>query len=334
MLTRLILQNYRNHSYMQWQFDKRFVFLCGPNGSGKTNVLEAISLLNLPKGIRSCEIEEFGQYKDGKFQDWTVFYDLSGSTASIECRENQKTLRLHHKIVLQKQLLDFVHIFWVAPENDRLFAGSPSERRNFLHKLIVLTDHEFQEIYNQYTRLIQERNQILKMPKPDANWLDSLEIKIASFGEQIYTKRNAFLDMLNEWIQRLVYFSNHRFTMIDERPEDMVSELCKNRTYDQLRGGSKVGPHKSDLVGYRYDMPVHLCSNGQQCVALFAILLGIVKQYSQIHNVLFLIDEVFSHLDKENQKVLLDELSAMPTVQTFMTATEPLNYADVQYIVI
>jgi DNA replication and repair protein RecF len=336
MLTRLILQNYRNYPYAQWVFDQSFVFLCGDNGTGKTNILEAISLLNVPKGLRSVDVKDLGRYDNdnNQHQDWTVFYDLAGSAASIESREGKKTIRLHQKTSSQKQLREYVRVFWVAPENDRLFAGTPSDRRNFIHQLIEISHPEYGTLYSQYMHYIQERSQILRMPHHDAVWLDRLESNIADLARQIYTARNDFIATLNGWIKQLNHFHYHRFEMHDESFDDLAAEIKNNRSYDQIRGGCKVGPHKSDLVGYRYDMPLHLCSNGQQCIGLFSILLGLVKQHSQTQPVLFLIDEIFSHLDKTHQNLLIQELKSMPSVQTFITLPHLAHFPEAQVILL
>mgnify|MGYP001579025891 FL=1 len=336
MLTRLILQNYRNYPYSQWVFNQSLIFLCGDNGIGKTNILEAISLLNVPKGFRSVDVKDLGLYDNDNqtHQDWTVFYDLAGSAASIESLENKKTIRLHQKPTTQKKLREYVRIFWVAPENDRLFAGTPSERRNFIHQLIELSNPEFGALYSQYTHYIQERSQILRMPHPDTAWLDRLEVNIADLAVQIYQVRNDFIVTLNEWIKQLKNFHYHRFEMKDELFEDLAVQMRANRSYDQIRGGCKVGPHKSDLIGYRHAMPLQLCSNGQQCVGLFSILLGLVKQHSQTQPVIFLIDEIFSHLDVAHQNLLLQELKVMPAVQTFITLPHVAAFPEAQVILL
>lgn len=334
MLTRLILQNYRNYAYSQWIFDQSLVFLCGDNGTGKTNLLEAISLLNVPKGLRSVDVKDLGLYDNDNqsHQDWTIFYDLAGSAASIESKDGKKKIRLHQKPAFQKNLREYVRIFWVAPENDRLFAGTPSERRNFIHQLIEISNPEFETLYSQYTHCIQERSQILKMPHPDAAWLDRLETNMADLAEQVYTVRNDFVKNLNEWIKRLTFFHYHHFAMKDELFDDLAAQMHANRSYDQIRGGCKAGPHKSDLIGYRYAMPLQLCSNGQQCIGLFSVLLGLVKQHSQTQPVIFLIDEIFSHLDATHQNLLLQELKAMPAVQTFITLPHVANFPEAQVV--
>ena len=266
-------------------------------------------------------MKDLGLYDNDTMQhhDWTVFYDLTFCTASIEHRDDKKTIRLNQKITTQKQLSQCISVFWVAPENDRLFAGSPSDRRNFIHQLIEISNPDYGKLYNQYMHFIHERSQILRMPHPDSAWLDQLEQNSATLALQIYSIRTTFMETLNAWIKKLNHFHYHTFTMNDDTHDDLTEQMRSNRSYDQLRGGSKVGPHKSDLVGHRYEMPLHLCSNGQQCVGLLSILLGLVKQHSQQHPVLFLMDEIFSHLDKAHQDLLLGELKAMISVQTFIT---------------
>ena len=310
------------------------VFLCGNNGTGKTNILEAISLLNAPKGLRSVDVKDLGTYDNntGEHKNWTVFYDLSGQPASIESSEGKKTIRLNQKITTQKQLQECVRVFWVAPENDRLFAGTPSDRRTFIHQLIELAHPEYVSIYSQYMHFIQERSQILRMPHPDSTWLDQLENNLANLATQIYAMRTAFIQTLNTWIKQLNHFDYHRFEMKDDSSEDLAAQMRQNRHYDQIRGGCKVGPHKSDLMGYHHDMSLHLCSNGQQCIGLFSVLLGLIKQHSQKQPVLFLIDEIFSHLDKIHQDLLIQELKTMPSVQTFITLPHNITFSEAQII--
>lgn len=280
------------------------------------------------------DVKDLGLYDHDNqlHQNWTIFYDLAGSAASIESREGKKTIGLHQKPTTQKKLHECVQIFWVAPENDRLFSGTPSARRSFVHQLIELSNLEFGTLYSQYTHFIQERSQILRMPHPDNAWLDRLETNMADLAAQVYTIRNDFIVTLNEWIKQLNNFHYHRFEMKDELFDDLAAQIRANRSYDQIRGGCKVGPHKSDLVGYRHDMPLNLCSNGQQCIGLFSILLGLVKQHSQTQPVIFLIDEIFSHLDKVHQQLLLQELKTMHAVQTFITLPHLADSPEAQII--
>jgi len=334
MLTRLILQNYRNYPYSQWIFDKFLIFLCGNNGTGKTNILEAISLLNAPKGLRSTDVKDLGLYDNEKKQhaDWTIFCDLSGQPASITNHESKKTIRLNQKIITQRQLNEHVGVFWIAPENDRLFSGTPSDRRAFINHLIELTDSEYGPIHSQYMHFIHERNQILHMPNPDSIWLDQLETKIVDLALKIYETRTAFITTLNTWIKQLDHFHYHHFEMEDGPYEDLADQIRSNRNHDQIRGGCRVGPHKSDLIGYRENMSLHLCSNGQQCIGLFSILLGLVKQYSQKKPILFLVDEVFSHLDKKHQDLLVQELKSIPSLQTFISLPHTTTFPGAQII--
>jgi len=342
---KIIFNNFRNFSYFSIDFDSACNIIVGKNGSGKTNILEGLSLFEKGKGFKKEKISNLINFenKNKNFNISSIFNnkDISLDVNIYNSEKNLKKILVNNSE--EKESINHFEslfsIIYFLPEMERLFLAPPSLRRNFLDRLIFNHNKNYNKIVNNYKKAINERQVLLKDNLYDEIWIENLEKNIAEFAYQIYEKRNSQIDIINKILQEmnlLTHFS-HKFLLqikddfLDNNLEAIydkeifVSHLKNNRKIDFLSGGCSIGPHRSDFLGFNLENNFNLSqlSTGQQKTVILLIIIAQCKylidqlKFSPI----ILLDEVCSHLDSKNRELLLylvDELN----IQIFMTGTE------------
>jgi len=345
----LKLENYRNFNYFEIDFTSGCNVLIGNNGLGKTNILESISLFEKGRGLRKDNINNLvNQNYDKKTFNVTSLFLYDKKEINLRLFNNIKTINPKKKLFINnssssesiKYFENLFSLIYFLPEMERLFLISPSVRRDFLDRLIYSTDKNYSRLINSYKKNIFERYRILKDGNPDPEWINALEKKITDLGINIYKKRLEHTLILNTNLKNLHSYKKHFYRILldisdefindkkkdlEKLPEKYLEELKKNRELDAVFGGCKIGPHKSDLVGYniKNNSNINQFSTGQQKTVVLLIILAncnfLINELKK--NPIIFFDEVCSHLDLENRKLLLDLIETL-NVQTFITGTE------------
>ena len=321
------LKNFRNFASFKTTFDKRINILFGNNGCGKTNILEGISLIAKGRGIRNTNIINLIKKEKENFLIKNIL-DINNNNFDIEIFCENKNERLKKIIKLNddqsKDSIDFLNqsisylIF--LPEMERLFQASPSYRRNFIDRLVFSSRNNYNSLINKFRKYLIERTQILQKNTIDNNWLDHIEREICKLGTEIYKIRYYQLNSINENLINLnedhkFQFNVHlkikdNFFNIDMLLEEYMMNLKNSRTYDKQYGGTKFGPHKSDIVAtINNEFDASLLSTGQQKTVVLMILLAQCNFLVNSKNInpILLFDEIGSHLDTNNRQILLDQ---------------------------
>ena len=333
--------NFRNFKNFQTSFDNKLNILYGDNGCGKTNILEGISLNAKGRGIRNSILSNLIKKKENNFLIKNNI-EIQKNNYNVEIYAEQKNDK-YKKIIkinddLSKPSLDFLNqsisylIF--LPEMERLFQSSPSYRRNFLDRLIFSSKNDYNSLINKYKKSLVERIKILQVNKIDNEWLNHIEKQICVLGLEIYALRDSQLNALNAELNNLK--NDHKFKFRVELKikddffknnldsEKYLSNLQNLRLHDKLHGGTKIGPHRSDLTSIiNNDFEASILSTGQQKTVVLMILLAQCNYLinNRKINPIFLFDEIGSHLDKHNRQVLLDMINRFET-QFFLTGTD------------
>ena len=335
------LINFRNFSKLNLSFDKKLNIFFGKNGCGKTNILEAISLIDKGRGIRNSSILNLIKKNNNNFlikNNLEIKYNNYNVAITTENKNNKfkKIIKINDD--LSRDSLDFLNqslsyiIF--LPEMERLFQASPSQRRNFLDRLIFSSKNDYNRLINKYKKFLLERIQILRGNIIDGDWLNNVETEICNLGMQIYKERHAQVSLINSNFTALN--TDHKFQFNVELKikddflnhqisfEEYLSNLKEARIFDKKYGGTKIGPHKSDLIAIiNGNFEASLLSTGQQKTVILMILLSqcnYLVNHKNINPVL-LFDEIGSHLDSENRQILLDMINRFK-IQFFLTGTD------------
>ena len=339
------LNNYRNFENFFLEFRGGCNVILGQNGSGKTNVLESLSLLEKGRGFRKEKIENLINFnnrnKDFKiislFNNENINYNVSAF--SLNKSKKKITVNNNSDSTSVKHFESLFSIIYFLPEMERLFVSSPSFRRNFLDRLIFNFNKEYNVTVNQYKKAITERQLLLKNLQYDENWIQNIENNIAENGSAIYNNREKHINILNK-ILKTINTSKHfseDFVLkiqdsfyeankqISENKDIYISQLHLNRKKDFFQGGCSIGPHRSDIIGLNElnNFNLNQLSTGQQKTVVLLIILAQCKYLINELNLhpIILLDEICSHLDDSNRELLL-YLTNQLKVQVFMTGTE------------
>ena len=337
--------NYRNFSKSSFEFEEGCNIILGNNGSGKTNILEGISLFEKGRGFRKEKINNLINYNnlDIGFKIYSFFKneDTDFNIDIFNSENNLKKISINNSLEVDsvRHFQSLFSVIYFLPEMERLFVSSPSSRRNFLDRLIFTFNKKYNSVINSYKKAVNERNIILKNVTYDEDWIKNVEDNIVKFGSIIYKSRENQVQVINKTLSTLNIATNfsHNFflkindnfleknSQIYENPELYSTIIKDNRKIDFISRGCTNGPHLSDLSGYRLDsnFNVNQFSTGQQKTVILLIIIAQCKYLIDILNFkpIILLDEVCSHLDCVNRELLLyliDELN----VQVFLTGTE------------
>ena len=337
--------NYRNFLKSTYFFSENCNIIIGKNGSGKTNILEGMSLLEKGRGFRKESIINLINYKNiyKNFHIKSDFYNNNiNYTIDVYCTEKRlKKLSVNNSLAIDsiKHFESLFSIIYFLPEMERLFVASPSIRRNFLDRLIYSSYKNYNSIVNNYKKSIRERQILLKNNNYDEEWIAKIESNIVLYGNIIYQKRLSHIETLNKILKNLKaikHFSNNfilriKDDLLEYSPEILndkniyLTKLKENRKTDFFSGGCTIGPHRSDIVGFNEEDNFNLnqLSTGQQ--KTIVLLLIIAQSEFLIKNLnlkpIILLDEICSHLDDDNRQLLLYLIEELD-IQVFMTGTD------------
>ena len=340
-IKKIQLNNFRNFKNFSLNFDSKVNILYGNNGSGKTNILESISLLSKGRGIRNSQLLNIIHKKKNKFLIKSLL-EINKSNIDLEIftsfqdNKYKKNIKVNDNISNEdlKYLNSSLSFLIFIPEMERLFQSSPTTRRNFIDRLIFSYNKDYNKLINKYKKNILERNKILQNNIFDKNWINIIENEISILGQKIYELRHTQLTILNKQIKYLNKLNNYQFE-IDLKIEDSfynpkldlkiyLSNLFNSRDLDKKLGGTKVGPHKSDIsaqINGKFD--ASQLSTGQQKTVILMIILAQCNYLVNEKKIkpIILLDEICSHLDSYNRKILLDLINSFD-IQFFLTGTE------------
>ena len=342
-ITQLKLSNFRNHKFLQINPTKNIILITGSNGSGKTNILESISLFDSNTGFRNAKLSELIRY------DLTGPKELFGVNLKV-CTQNKNfdlgfglkdELDVLKKVISfdkkKTSLRNFFNIFWVLPHMSHLLQGKPEDRRKFLDLMVSATDVSYKDKLLDYKKLKNERLRILKNLEISKNdkWLDIIEKKMSEIGVIICDSRRIFLDTLNKCFMKIddqipmlnLKLSGTADSMLLVEPalfveELIVEELKKNRYRDSISGRTNFSVNKTDLLVYekKSNKEGKNFSTGEQKIIIISILFSFLNTLEKIKNsnVLFLLDDIFSYLDIRFIRNIIDRLNELK-LQTWMT---------------
>ena len=341
-IARLALSNFRNHAEALMAPGAGFVILTGENGAGKTNILEAISLLTPGRGLRGATLSEMARSDGpGGFAiSARLDADADIGTGTLASAPERRQVRINGADASAASLGEWLAVLWLTPAMDRLFVESAGGRRRFLDRLVLAREPGHAAHSTRYEAATRARNKLLAEPDgADPAWLAALEAGVAEHGAAIAEARARAVDALSTRLadQPHGVFARAGITLTGWTPAatdaqaQLAAELRAGRGRDAAAGRALAGPHRSDLAVTHLDkdMPAELCSTGEQKALLLGLILAhadlVAEQRGQ--RPILLLDEVAAHLDPLRRAALFDRLEAAGG-QVWMTGTEPAPFAD------
>jgi DNA replication and repair protein RecF len=355
----LRLTNFRNYRDLTLRIGPEPVVLTGPNGSGKTNLLEAVSLLAAGQGLRRAAFPDLAR---AGAADWAVAATVETPSGPVDIGtglrgdgggRSGRIVRINGADQTGSgSLAGLVDVFWLTPAMDGLFTGPASERRRFLDQLIPSFDPGYRPQLSQFERAMQQRNRLLADDVREPAQFAGLEQIMAESGVAIAAARAAAVAELRAAIDArreasigsafpwaTLALAGTLETALETRPAVDVEDgyavsLSEARERDRGAGRTLEGPHRSDLiVGHGpKSMPADTCSTGEQKALLIGLVLAHADLICRRHEgaaPILLLDEVAAHLDPQRRAALFDELVALGT-QVWLTGTDREAFAGLE----
>lgn len=336
-LDRISLSNFRNHAETAIDGTGRLNLLVGGNGAGKTNILEALSLLAPGRGMRRAALADMAR-QDGP-GGFAIGASLADDTIGDEpvrigtyteaAQPGRRRVRINSAETSAVSLGEWIAIGWLTPAMDGLFTGPAQDRRRYMDRLALALDPEHASHANRYEAALRERNRLLGEDRePDPAWLDAIEKQLAEHGDALSAGRARLVDaMMAEIVaQPEAPFPRPALSYAPGGPlgfEALSQALHDGRRRDRAAQRTLTGPHRDDLdVLYAAKrMQAAACSTGEQKALLLAMTLAHAALAARGRASLLLLDEVAAHLDPDRRVALFDRLRS-GGAQVWMTGTE------------
>ncbi len=335
-VSRLALTDFRSYADALTEPGPGFVLLYGENGAGKTNLLEAVSMLSPGRGLRGAALPDMARRDGGGgFAVAARIGDIDIGTGTTCSAPERRQVRINGAPASANSLGEWLSVLWLTPAMDRLFTGPAGDRRRFLDRLVLALEPAHAHHSARYEAAMRSRNKLLADDaRADPAWLDALEAQMAEHGAAITAARARAVVALDERARAAPEdpFARTQLALEGWSGSDLPSQLRASRPRDHAAGRTLVGPHRQDLVVLHAakGMPAALSSTGEQK----ALLLGLVLAHGELvaekrgQPPILLLDEVAAHLDPKRRTALFARLAGRG--QVWMTATEAAFFDGIE----
>ncbi|MCB1884860.1 MAG: DNA replication/repair protein RecF [Geminicoccaceae bacterium] len=346
-VTGLALKDFRNYGRAHIEAGPGLVVLYGPNGSGKTNLLEALSLLAPGRGLRRAALAEID--RDGG-APWRLeaVVDANGERVEVETGRDpdaeRRFVRLFGEPARgQGALARTLGVVWLVPSMDRLFQEGAAARRRFLDRLALAVFPDHATTAGAYEKGLRERAVLLRTGRRDPAWLGALERRMAENAVAVAAARRELVNGLNRLLldgfgalpRVVLTLEGEVEAMLDAMSALDAEGAIRDRwrwlrDADAVTGGSGLGVHRSDLVvadAVSGELAAR-CSTGRQKAMLLAVTLAEARlRQARLGDLpILLLDEVAAHLDGERRERLCATLVDLGA-QAWLTGTDPELFA-------
>ena len=338
IVSRIAVHNVRSHTLYQVDLVPGVTVITGPNGSGKTTILESIYIAlqgSSFKGSDSDILQSGGPWwkidllLDDQDKRTVKFDPLKITGRKQFVVDGKTTARLAPK--------NKYPIVLFEPEDLRLLNGSPARRRQFIDRFIAQLNPLYGVSLRKYERALRQRNNLLKRFNTSPDELFAWDITLAEHGAYLIEQRIAFIEKINSQLNDAYHdiadskdevSMHYSHTFVGDIKQKLLAELQSHIDRDKMLGNTSAGPHRHDVIFELNHSPaITNASRGEVrtiVLALKFLEVDIIEQLSGLKP-LILLDDVFSELDLKRQKALSDRTREH---QIVMTSTHVLSDSD------
>ena len=362
-LSRVRLDHFRNYSAADLRIGAGQIVVLGDNGAGKTNLLEAISMLAPGRGMRRARGEQLAfaatvdPGRGSRRPDWAVAARLEtpdgaidiGTGVPSDSTTGNRVMRLEGQTVSQADMGNRIAVSWLTPQMDGIFLDSPAARRRFLDRLVIAFDPAHIGRLSRYEKALRQRAHLLAEGGGDSAWYSALESVLAETAVAVTAARQSLIRALNDeaatgWFGfpgvALQLTGETESWLADMPALDVEDRIMIAAKTARLAGDATMpGPHSSEFQAQHLAsgaMASH-CSTGQQKAMLIAVILAHARlQDKRLGRVpVMLFDDVAAHLDHQRRDALLDAVQCLGG-QCWYSGTDDAQFSslatDAQFV--
>ncbi|MFL2841734.1 MAG: DNA replication/repair protein RecF [Candidatus Puniceispirillaceae bacterium] len=361
-LSRLKLDHFRNYQQADLAIHAGQLVILGDNGAGKTNLLEAVSLLAPGRGMRRAKTEHLAyrasgfdascdivDHDDADRLDWAVAATLENEDGNVQigtgvprsAKQGNRIMRLDGMTVSQADLGSHLTVSWLTPQMDGIFLDSPAARRRFLDRLVIAFDPAHIGRISRYEKALRQRAHLLTEQRGDDSWISALESVLAETAVAVTAARQSLIKALNREAAGGWFGFPGAELLLSGDTENWLSDMPALAVEDQLMLAARTarlngdlampGPHASEFQALHLasQMPANRASTGQQKAMLIAVILAHARlQDRRLGRVpVMLFDDVAAHLDAKRRGALFDAIKSLGG-QCWYTGTDEGQFKE------
>lgn len=359
-VTRLRLSYFRNYTDFHCDFQPLPVLITGNNGAGKTNLLEAVSMLSVGKGLRNAKLSELNNHHQSQSsvthsmaQSWAVSAQCLSQYGTINIgtaydiehygKREKRNISINAAPAQQQRLNEYINCCWLTPQMDHLFLAPSSERRRFFDRMIAAKQPNHYGYVHKLEKLNKQRLHILiHQDNSDNLWLDAIEQQIAEMSANITFRRIEFLQHLEKIAHENLknfpkpYLHLHGVLCNDllnkgmvTAQENFIKLLVQSRALDKEKQMTHCNVQRQDIITHygQKNIAAAQASTGEQKALLIMLILAHTLYLGHNRDIIYLLllDEVVAHLDSNRRDTLLDILHDYH-IQYWITATDKNHF--------
>lgn len=313
-MNKIRLQNFRNHKDFCCNLQPGITLLTGLNGAGKTSIIEAIYITLQGKSWRSGFLDITNKNSEW----WRVDIEIDGESRTVKFQGDEKKFIINkkeNKILTSKNKKQ---VILFEPEDTRILYGSPKRRRDFLDSFISQIDEQYAKTIQKYTRVLAQRNKLLKNGFVNNEDILVWNINLARFGADIIYKRREWVNEINEYLEKeyvKICNKNSNIRILyknKDTAQRILGYLDRNFEREKILGYTSVGPHRDDFTFLLNDEPAaNKVSRGEGKILILMVFIILIKKY-KVDYVIF--DDLFNEIDIEKVEEIKKALKGIKNV--------------------
>ncbi len=335
----LKLYNFRNYETLSLDFSNKQNIIIGENGSGKTNIVEAIYCLAITKSFRGSLDRVLIKNGTKEMRIEGTVRDKIKHNYELSLNENGKIVRIDkNKIAKLSNYISKINVVLFTPEDTNAIKDSPTTRRNMINIEISQLENGYLHLLNEYNKVLKQRNAFLKLmyinklASPDYLWI--LTEKLIDIGLKISEFRQNFINSINKYYDNINYEITRkkglRISYVSTYKNKTKEELMEKYRYylekDIVLGKTLIGIHHDDFIfSLKGNNLKDYGSEGEQKNAIVCFKLAEIELFIKDKGIypILILDDLFSELDAKKINNILKKLNK--NLQIFITTTDLKN---------